>query len=417
MKQEEMKKASFSWQALKAKGPIVGLAPMDGVTDVAYRLIQKEYGQPDIVFSEFVNVEGLCYGALKLMHHFIYNVTDLIKSKGLSDLGDRASLSERPIIAQLYGKTPECFYQVALLVAHMGFDGVDVNMGCPAKNVANNGAGAGLIKMPTLAQEIVRQVKQAVADYRAGATLDQAPDISDEIKLTTYAIALLAFGRSLAELSLPPIVHELYAQLGPKLRERSIPVSIKTRTGYDEPTTHSWISTLLETQPEALSLHGRTLRQAYTGQADWDEIAQAALLAKEAQVVFLGNGDVISYELALEKIRKYRVDGVLIGRASFGNPYVFRSKDFKPNKSLFQIAVEHAYLYEESTKLTHKLFDLTSPDRPVRLMMEEKLFLPFRKHLAWYVRGVPEAKKLRAKLMQANSASEAESILRESRLI
>ncbi len=408
---------SFSWQALKAKGSIIGLAPMDGVTDVAYRLIQKKYGQPDVVFSEFVNVEGLCHGVLKLMHHFVYDAKDLIKSKSLGNLSDQTSLSERPVIAQLYGKNPECFYQAALLVAHMGFDGVDVNMGCPAKNVTSNGAGAGLIKTPALAQEIVHQVKQAVADYRAGATLDQAPDISDEIKLATYAITLLASGYTLVELSLPPMVRELYTRLDPKLRERSIPVSIKTRTGYDKPTTHSWISTLLETQPEALSLHGRTLRQAYTGRADWDEIALAAALVRDAGVVFLGNGDVDSVETAYEKINTYGVDGVLIGRASFGNPYVFRSKDFKPDKSLFQIAVEHAYLYEESTKLMHKLFDLVSPDQPVRLIMKEKLFLPFRKHLSWYVKGVPEAKKLRAKLMQVSSASEAEAILRESRLI
>ena len=410
-------KFDFSWQSLKQKGPIIGLSPMDGVTDAAYRLIQKKYGQPDVVFSEFVNVEGLCHKGIKLMHHFLYQLQFMVDWLELEQkLGwplKVKGVSERPVIAQIYGKTPTCFYQAALLAMHLGFDGVDINMGCPAKNVAKSGAGAGLIKTPTLAAEVVAAVKRARDDYRAGANLDQAPDISDEIKQLANLIRQLAFGKTeVLNLNRADLISDsLPAEKEQVLRLRPLPVSVKTRIGYERPVTKSWTKHLLSLGIDALTLHGRTLRQAYTGRADWQEIYVAAELARQAGVVFLGNGDVLSYEQAYEKVNQFQVDGVLIGRASFGNPFVFRPKDFKPPVNLFQVAVEHAFIYEKMTKTIHQLFDLVTSFEKIRLISDENLFLPMRKHLAWYVKGVPQAKKLRSKLMQTHSAEEVRQIL------
>ncbi len=402
----------FHWQ--KWTKPIIGLAPMDGVTDYAYRTIQKKYGQPDVMFTEFVNVEGLCHGAKRLMHHFVYNLNSSLVNELLNQLSqfdwpkdhltaanDLPAISERPIMAQLYGKTPKCFYQAALLVAYMGFDGIDINMGCPAKNVASHGAGAGLIQTPKLAQAIIQAVKQAVIDWRAGATLNQAPDISGEIKLMAKKIAQLA--------GVTP---------NQTARERKLlPVSVKTRIGYDQPITKVWISHLLANKIDALSVHGRTLKQAYRGQANWDEIGQAAQLAQKAKVVFLGNGDIDNWETAQTKIKQYELDGVLIGRASFGNPFVFRPKN-RNNKvtqiDFFHIAQEHAHLYEKMIHINLALFDSLSPTATQRAQIKNltQLFLPMRKHLAWYVKNIPHAKQLRSQLMQADSAQMVEKILK-----
>src|SRR3989344_4686577 len=130
------------WENLKK--PIVGLAPMDGVTDRAMRIITKRYGNPDVMFTEFVSAEGIRAGAEKLLEDFEY------------------SNEERPIVAQLFGKDPDAFYLAAKTVLKLGFDGVDINMGCPARKVANRGEGAGLINTPELAFQIIKEVQRAV---------------------------------------------------------------------------------------------------------------------------------------------------------------------------------------------------------------------------------------------------------------
>ena len=110
------------WQTLEL--PIIGLSPMDGVTDQPFRHIQKKYGNPPVVYTEFTSTEGVCHGAEQLLSDFLYDET------------------QRPIIAQIYGTTPEFFRQTTILLCELGFDGIDINMGCPAKNVAHSGAGA-----------------------------------------------------------------------------------------------------------------------------------------------------------------------------------------------------------------------------------------------------------------------------------
>lgn len=349
--------------------PIIGLAPMDGVSDQPFRFIQKKYGNPMVVVTEFTSVEGMCMGNLRLLRDFLFDET------------------QRPVVAQIYGHTPDYFRQTAILLCQLGFDAIDINMGCPATNIANSGSGAGLIRTPNIAQELVYATKAGVKEWLNGQTVRDCPNISEEIRLEVEA---------------------RHAALTPEYQQRrKLPVTVKTRIGYDEPDVESWVSTLLETDPAVICLHGRTLDQKYRGLADWDEIQKAVKVAEGTRTLILGNGDVQSRADALERVERYGVDGVLIGRASFGNPFVFHMdrKRFDDNGQpesldhvahLFEIALEHAQLYEDTFSHYPKY-----------------QFQPMRKHLSWYSMGVPGARKVRNQLVHTHSAADAERILKE----
>jgi tRNA-dihydrouridine synthase B len=333
---------------------------MNGVTDHPFRHIQKKYGNPMVVYTEFTSVDGICAGASALLKDFMYDE------------------SQRPIIGQIYGRSPGNFYQTAIVLCQLGFDGIDINMGCPSKRVSSSGSGAGLIRTPDLAQEIVRAAQQGVQDWYNGAAVRDCIGIPDAL-----AEEVEARHRRLPD---------VYRQ------RRPIPVSVKTRIGYDAPQVASWIPRLLETEPAAISIHGRTLRQGYAGQSDWDAIGCAAELAQGTRTVMLGNGDIDSLADAHRRIQHAGVDGALIGRASYGNPYVFHEEaepvpSWDPGEEKYEalhIALEHARLYEES--FGH---------------LERYRFLPMRKHLGWYVRHLPGASHLRRTLTQTSSLHEA----------
>lgn len=337
---------------------------MDGVGDHPFRFIQKKYGQPAIVYTEFTSVEGVCHGAERLLKDFLYDET------------------QRPIIGQIYGTTPDYFRQTALILCQLGFDGVDINMGCPMKNVAHSGAGAALIRTPELAQEIVKATKAGVKDWQDGKSASDCADITPAI-----AGKVNAFHEKLPE---------VYKQ-----RDRVIPVSVKTRIGFDSKVVHEWIPTLLEVEPAAIAIHGRMLKQYYTGEADWSEIAKAVDLAKGSGTLILGNGDVQTMEQALEKVATYGVDGVLIGRSTMGNPAVFgRKAEWPAGTTNFTIALEHAELYEAAYK-----------DDP------NFNFLPMRKHLGWYVKEIPNAAAIRIEMFRTSSAAEVKAIFEQHGLI
>src|SRR5512145_776811 len=133
--------------------PIIGLSPMDGVTDASFRYITAKHGGPDVTVTEFVNIQAALYSPHTLLKDFTY------------------SEIERPVVAQIYGKTPELFYKVAHIVCELGFDGLDINMGCPAKKVAASGCGAALIRTPDLAREIIRAAHKGIKDWQGGQTL------------------------------------------------------------------------------------------------------------------------------------------------------------------------------------------------------------------------------------------------------
>ncbi len=359
------------WQDILAKkGMILALSPMDGVSDYPFRAISKKYGQMDLVFTEFANVEGVCRSkSTRILQHFDF---------------DQA---QRPLIAQIFGKTPAYFKQVSVLLCELGVDGVDINMGCPAPTVASHGSGAALIRTPELAQEIVRAVQEGVREWSEGLEMQDCPDLSAPM-ITEVAVKKNFFGL-----------------VDPDRRHRPT-VSVKTRIGFHQEEIDTWLPHLIELAPAAISLHGRTLKQSYSGQADWDVIGRAATLVKKMnpEIVFLGNGDVPNYEVAVEKVQTYGVDGVLIGRGSFGQPHVFlpqaKRQEFLVSHNLFAIALEHAQLFEQT--YGH---------------LENYRFLPMRKHLAWYTRGIEGAAAIRAELVRSDSAVAVAEILRRHRLI
>ncbi|MBI5411789.1 tRNA-dihydrouridine synthase [Candidatus Peregrinibacteria bacterium] len=350
--------------------PIIGLAPMDGVTDAAYRLMTARHGKPSLFITEFVNVEGLARGAIKILRHLMYDE------------------SERYVVAQIYGVEPESFYKVALLVCELGFDGIDINMGCPADKIARRGSGAGLIRTPETAKALIRITKQAVSDWANGKTMEEAgirPKIIREVKKFRDERR-----KNSDERRETRKINSSLVTRHSDVTRNLIPISVKTRIGYDRVIVDEWIKYLLEVSLAAISLHGRTFKQLYSGAADWEMIASAARLCKGTGTLLLGNGDIRSMEDAHAKIKSYDLDGVLVGRGTLGNPWFFVGKTPTP-KEMAQAAIEHSELFE-------KLY----PDSP---------FFPMRKHLAWYLKGFPGAKDLRVRLMQTNSAKEVKKLL------
>jgi nifR3 family TIM-barrel protein len=345
--------------------PIIGLSPMDGVTDPAFRFIVARYGKPDVQVTEFVSVDEVCHGCESAWQQLQY------------------AEIERPVVAQIYGADPDTFYKVAQVVCALGFDGVDINMGCPSKNVSARGCGAALIRNPPLAREIIRAVHAGVTDWAAGHRIES---IGLRPKVAERVLALTS-GRDGSRLRTP------------------VPVSVKTRLGYDAVVIEDWVSILLEERPEVISIHGRTLTQMYRGRADWEAIARAAKLIRQTSTLALGNGDVESLQDLVARVQETQVHGVLIGRGALGNPWIFRAKEWAkgegqgdvvfpnsvPLQERFRVALEHARYFES----------LGGAPR----------FAAMRKHLGWYCTGFFKAAEVRSHMFRATSSQDVERIL------
>jgi tRNA-dihydrouridine synthase len=358
------------WNDLLArKTPIVGLSPMDGVTDAAMRYMSSKYGKPDVVFTEFVSVDALTHAkeeksVERVMRAFLR----------AQDLG---TLESRPYeIAQVFGHTPELFYSAAVMIAELGYDGMDINMGCPAHKVEEQGSGAGLIRIPEVAKEIVRQAKQAMLDYSEGKVSVDDLSISDLAKAWVKAHAPA------------------------KKPEGLLPVSLKTRLGVNSIIVEEWMGHVMEVNPAMITLHGRTLRQLYQGEADWEAIGRAVEVVHSKGGHILGNGDIQSLQDLQAKVGEYHVDGGLIGRMAEGNPAIFSGENEPSKEQRLAWILEHTRIYEAA-------FKSKSPS-------EQELrswFMPMRKHLAWYCKGFPGAAELRVKLVMSNSREEVEAIV------
>ena len=307
------------WEKLKE--PFFVLAPMANVTDAAFRRVIAKYGKPDVMWTEFVSCDGLCHPdgreAIKI---------DLSYTE-----------SERPIVAQVFTAHPEKMREAAKYILELGFDGIDINMGCPDKNVMKQGAGASLMKNPELAKELVLAAKEGV--------------------------------------------------------ENKIPVSVKTRIGFNGDELEDWLPKLLEAKPAAITVHARTKKEMSLVPANWDRVKRAVEIAKGSGVFILGNGDVKNIGEARARVAETGCDGVMIGRGIFGNPWLFdeKKKEVTTEEKL-QVMVEHTKLYE---KLFHG----------------KKSFELMKKHYKAYVHGFPEAKELRVKLMDCHTAKEVENIV------
>lgn len=277
------------WKNLKK--PIFVLAPMANVTDAAFRLLIAKYGHPDVMWTEFVSCNGLMSkGRERLMIDLQYDE------------------SERPIVAQIFGAKPENFFKTAQLLKELKFDGIDINMGCPDKNVERQGSGAKLMQNPTLAQEIILATKEGSG---------------------------------------------------------GLPVSVKTRIGYSKNTLNEWLPALLQTKPAAITVHCRTRKEMSLVPARWEHIKEAVQIrdafdSSPDKTLILGNGDVKNLTEAYQKVAETGCDGVMIGRGVFGNPWVFNREMIGkeiPMEEKLRVLIEHTYLFEKHI-LGHKGFDV-----------------------------------------------------------
>jgi tRNA-dihydrouridine synthase len=358
------------WQMIDK--PIIGLSPMDGVTDASFRFVTAKHGGPDVAFTEFVNVET----AFRAPHTLI---RDLMYSE-----------IERPVVAQIYGRTPEMFYRVAHIVCELGFDGLDINMGCPAKKVAAKGGGAALIRTPELARTIIQSARQGIQDWRDGQTLADL-GIESEFGANIDLANRLRGGREAGA--------ERYL----------IPLSVKTRIGYDRIVVEEWMQTLLAENLAAITLHGRTLKQGYKGDADWEAIRRAVEIAKNSATLILGNGDLKHMEAVCRRVRETGVDGVLLGRAAQGNPWIFRGKG--PVKRALRSAAVLP-IHSPSVGLEERFRVLIEHSRHFEKHSMFRSFVGMRKHLAWYCYDSPGAAELRAQMVHVNRIEEVVQCLR-----
>jgi tRNA-dihydrouridine synthase len=332
---------------------IIGLSPMDGYTDEPFRLVQAEISKPDVIFTEFVSAEGLSRGGVGLYDVLLY------------------SPLERPIIGQIFGKDPESFYKSAIVLCHLGFDGVDINMGCPAKTVTQNGSGAALIAKPELASEIIKAARSGIDDwFNKKVTID-------DLKLNQKTHAVIA--RNLK-----------YSSHIPNIGAQPPTFSVKTRVGITESVVDAWIPHLLSHDLDFISLHGRTLKQGYSGLAAWQEIKKAATMAHQTSTKLFGNGDVTSPAQAIQYGQEFGADGVLIGRAALGNPWIFSADKEGSYEDKFHAMVRHAYHFNRI--FPHRLFD------------------SLRKHFLIYASGHPQAKQLRSQLVSLSSLDQLYAI-------
>lgn len=333
------------WQVLPR--PIIALAPLANVTDAAFRRIIAKYGKPDVMFTEFVSADGL-----------------LSKGRDALLVDLEYSEAERPIVAQLFSGNPEKMYEAAKLVKQLGFDGLDINMGCPDRSIEKSGAGAALIKKPALACAVIRAAKDGL---RASDSRTRESDA------------------------------------------RSIPVSVKTRLGYNKDVLEDWLPELLAEKPAAVTIHARTRKEMSKVPAHWDRVKRAVQIRDEmaSESLILGNGDVDGIEDAYTKAQTTGADGIMLGRAIFGNPRLFSrqhpmlTKNAPELPERLRVMVEHTKLFEELLMRPAK--DGSASGR--------KNFAIMKKHFKAYVEGFDGAKELRSRLMETESSSVVEMIV------
>ncbi len=308
------------WEELPK--PFFVLAPLANVTDAAFRKLIAKYGKPDVLWTEFVSADGLVLatpeGKEKLMRDLAY------------------SEEERPIVAQLFTSRPDTMEKAAALAQELGFDGIDINMGCPDKSIEKQGAGAKLITTPELAVEIINAAKRG------------APNL---------------------------------------------PVSVKTRLGYNKDILEEWLPKILSAEPAAVTIHARTRKEMSLVPARWERVKRAVEIRNElgSSALIIGNGDIKDLEDARQKVAETGADGAMLGRAIFGNPWLF--SEVKPNlETRLRVATEHSKMFEA-------------------MLGDIKNFALMKKHFKAYVEGFAGAKELRMQLMETTNAQQIEEII------
>lgn len=321
------------WKDLKK--PVFTLAPMEDVTDTVFREIVMSVSNPEylnVLFSEFTSTDGLCH---EIGGPRVKHRLQIIDS-------ERALLKKNnvKIVAQIWGTKPDKFYEATKLICKDGeFDGIDINMGCPVKKIVKQGGCSALINQPELSQEIIHATQEA----------------------------------------------------------SNIPVSVKTRIGIKEAITENWISNLLETKPAVITIHGRTQKQQSDGLADWNEVKKAIPLRDQIspETLIHGNGDVYSIEEGLQKVNELGVDGVMIGRGIFHNPWFFnKSVTDKTPEERLNLLWKHAKLFTQTWE-------------------NYKNFAILKRFFKIYTSDFYGAANIRASLMETNSLDDVRNILEE----
>ena len=304
--------------------PFFVLAPMDDVTDTVFRQIIAGCAAPDLFFTEFVNVDGLqSPGRPKLLKRLQY--TDV----------------EKPLIAQIWGKNPDNFFKTARELVDMGYAGIDINMGCPDKNVVRNGTCSALINDRPLALEIIKAT-QSGADGK-------------------------------------------------------LPVSVKTRLGFSN-VDYTWHEFLLQQNLAMLTIHGRTRAQMSKVPADWDaiEVVRDLRDSLSPETMLVGNGDVLSRAQGAALALQHQLDGIMVGRGIFQDPYLFAEERIWD----LQAPIERLLLYRRQVSLFADTW--LDGERPIQTL---------NKFCKIYVNGFEGAKEMREELMAASSTDELLTLL------
>lgn len=322
MKGAKWKMTDNFWNDLPR--PFFILAPMEDVTDVVFRHVISEAARPDVFFTEFTNTESYCH------------------PEGKESVRGRLTFTEdeQPIVAHIWGDKPEYFRQMSIDMAKEGFQGIDINMGCPVPNVTSDGKGAGLILRPERAAEIIEAAK-------AGG----------------------------------------------------LPVSVKTRLGYSKVDEwKDWLTHLLKQDIVNLSIHLRTRKEMSKVAAHWELIPEIKNLRDKVapDTLLTINGDIPDRQTGLELVERYGVDGVMIGRGVFKNPFAFEKEPKEHSRQeLLDLFRLHLDLYDQYSET---------------VMRSYKALQRFFKI---YVRGFRGAGALRNALMETNSTDEARELLHQ----
>jgi tRNA-dihydrouridine synthase len=342
---------SFIQKIKKEKNrPLFVLAPMADVTDVAFRTVIAETRSPDIFWTEFVSADGLI------------RATEIGKYKLKKDLLFDKEV-QRPIIVQLFSSTYQYMYEATKLCIELGFDGVDINMGCPDKSIEKQKCGAAMIKNPDLAVGVIKACRDARRDFCIGG---EAADFA---------------------------------------------VSVKTRVGYNSVELDSWIPLLLEQELDLITIHARTRKEMSKVEANWDHVKSVVKMRddwaeknpnKVAPLIF-GNGDVLSVADGYIKCSESGADGAMIGRAMFGNPWFF--------KDIENIGTDEKFTPTREDRIRTLIRQVEVFDRELG---DVKSFAVMKKFFKTYMNGFDDAKEIREKIMGMENAGEVIGFLKES---
>ncbi len=321
------------WQTLDK--PIFALAPMEDVTDTVFREVILSVSDPEV---------------LKLVFTEFTSTDGMCHEHGRLKVMERLQVNESEkmllksgntkLVAQIWGSDPEKFARSAKMISEMGiFDGIDINMGCPVKKILKNKSCSALINHPDLAKDIIRATIEASA----------------------------------------------------------LPVSVKTRLGFKTIITEAWIGNILEANPAAIIIHGRTQKMMSYGDVLWDEIAKAARLRDLAgsNAKIIGNGNIKSYSEGISRVEQYGIDGVMVGTGVFHNPWLFNSSEVQAGlEERIALMLKHIQLFESSWG-------------------KQKNFNILKRFFKIYLSGFRGAVEWRDRFMHATDYSDAAQLVNE----